>query len=185
MYNSLFVIFIYLSFLVDFLIIPIPSEASTKSLIKTSQSKDFSRFTLMAIFVLNLLFYLFPLISSVFQLVARTTPAANGGLIYLGIVIAILGRLLSIFGGVVLRKNKGSIVSSSIFRWSRNPIALGMHLTLLGLIVFTNQWFLFAGLAFCIWNIHSKIKIEEQHLINKFGTQYTNYMHKTPRYLGI
>lgn len=183
MYNNLFVILIYLSFVIDFLIIPIPSEASTKSLIESNQPKGLSRVSLMAIFLLNLLFYLFPLLSSVFQLISQAAPIVTSRWIYLGAIITFLGRVFSIVGGVVLRKKTGNVVSNSIFKWSRNPIALGMHMTLLGLIVFTGHWFLLIGLAFCIWNIHSKIKIEEQHLISKFGIQYTDYMHKTPRYL--
>jgi len=83
-----------------------------------------------------------------------------------------------------LRKNNDKeVVESSIFKLSRNPITTGMHMTVLGLLVCYNFWFLWVGFPIYLWIFHSKIKMEEDFLEKKFGATYLQYMNKTPRYL--
>ena len=123
----------------------------------------------IAIFTINLLFYLAPLSIALFQLMENHSPNIPMWMVVAGSIIAICGRIFSIVGGAILSKRREKLVSISIFRWSRNPITLGMHLTFLGLIICTNHLFLLIGLAFSVWNMHLKINIEEKHLIKKFG----------------
>lgn len=186
MYIELFIVLIYLSFAVDFLVIPIDSEASTKSLIsKDDDKKGFiKKSVLILVFSINLIFYLSPLLMSLLRIFDQEyLSLASRPVIYLGCITTVLGRVISLFGSYVLRKNITHLTTTSIFKWSRNPIALGMHLTILGLILMIGNWFLFIGLILSIWNIHLKIKIEELYLIKKYGMSYNNYMCQTPRYL--
>lgn len=185
MYASLVVCFIYFTFVIDFLIIPLPSEGSTKSLVNNVNRSGVQRFLLVLVFVIHLAVYLFPLFISALQLFAGLIFFQVTWIGYIGMLLACLGRVLSVSGSVILTKRLEKMTTHSVFRWSRNPIALGMHITLLGLIIVTQQWFLVLGLFFSSWNIDQKIKIEELHLERKFGLAYTKYKQQTPRYLWM
>ena len=179
------IIGIYLSFLLDFLAWPIPSEASTFSMVKESDhSKIIFSFFLIVVFIVNLLFYLAPLGLSIFYLYEgiriRIAP-----IVVSGISFSILGRLISIKAAQRLSNTKDGIVSDSVFKYSRNPISLGMHCTMAGLIIIFGKWYLWLGFVFYLINIHLKIRIEESFLQRKFGTYYEKYKSSTPRYLII
>ncbi|WP_420644526.1 methyltransferase family protein [Candidatus Leptofilum sp.] len=82
-------------------------------------------------------------------------------------------------------QNQTALVTQGIFRFSRNPIFLGVRLNLLG-------WFLIMPNAFtlALWllgdvSIQIQIFLEENHLHQQHGIVYEQYMSITPRYLGI
>jgi len=187
MWINCLVIAIYLSFALDLLIWPIPSEASTSSLIsKEKELVSFKSIKAMLVLLFSLIFYLFPLYFSIKQLILDERFLSPTLVVLVGLCLAILGRFISLKASQVLRKNHGiSIISSSIFEHSRNPITLGMHLTIFGLIICYNSIFLYFGFIFYAVNLHGKIKIEENYLKEKFGEEYLKYIEKTPRYLWI
>ena len=176
------VIGIYLSFLLDFLVWPIPSEASTSSLIiRTDYSKTTYRVFLYLVFILSLLFYLTPLGLSIINLVNGTEIDITI-IAILGFLLSITGRIISIKASKRLRNQTEGIASNSLFKYSRNPISLGLHCTILGLMIIFGKWYLWLGLVFYLVNIHFKIKIEESFLQERYGTIYEKYKNSTPRY---
>jgi len=185
MWVSYIVIIIYLSFVLDLWVWPIPSEASTGSLL-SSESDLFSRKSVQALvgLFLSLIFYLSPLLLALLaftHLEVGTTPI---WMVVLGLFISISGRIISLWGTWALRKNHNKkVVESSIFKRSRNPITTGMHFTVFGLLMCYNYWFLWIGFPIYFWIFHLKIKMEEGFLMKKFGSVYSKYMEKTPRYL--
>ncbi|MFT6128204.1 MAG: protein-S-isoprenylcysteine O-methyltransferase Ste14, partial [Flavobacteriaceae bacterium] len=101
----------------------------------------------------------------------------------IGSIISAFGRILTLYATVLLRKEKvNGLVRFSLFKYSRNPISLGIYLTLLGLVIIFGTWYLWLGYLLFIINIHSKVKIEELELIKKYPA-YIDYMKKTPRYI--
>ncbi|WP_242092708.1 methyltransferase family protein [Aestuariivivens sediminicola] len=101
-----------------------------------------------------------------------------------GVFIAILGRVISVKGTITLRKNYGkSLVESAIFKLSRNPITIGMHLTIFGLLLCFKFWLLWIIFPLYLWIFHGKIIMEETFLESKYGNEYLRYKEKTPRYL--
>ena len=187
MYSAVFILVIYVSFVIDFVIIPIPSEASTSSLLsKASDNSSLYRLASLLLFLINLILYLAPAVYAIVSFSTELKLALHTSWTFvLGVLLALFGRFITLRGAVVLRSRLATVVKQDIFRWSRNPIALGMHFTLLGLILCTEQWYLILGLIFTIWNINKKIKIEEQYLIDRYGAPYVDYMQKTPRYLWM
>ncbi len=175
------IIFIYLSFALDFIVWPVASEASTGQLI-SGRASLINKIMLVVVYAVNLIFFSFPLLLAIGCLI---DGAYNAGLLsWLGIPIALMGRVISILGTLALRNSPGdSPVTHSIFRYTRNPITLGIHLTSIGLILCFNHWYLWAGLLFSVVNLHVKIKIEERNLFQVFKESYTLYFQKTPRYL--
>jgi len=177
------VIVIYLSFLMDFMVWPIPSEASTYSIINNNLQISFiHKFFILLVFTMNLMFYLTPLVLSVYYLVNGSIHPVMILAIF-GIIISIIGRLISIKAAQKLRNNSIGLVCDSLFKYSRNPISLGMHITIIGLMIIFGKWYLWLGFIFYLINIDFKIRIEESHLMKRYGAYYNSYQKKTPRYL--
>ncbi len=80
-------------------------------------------------------------------------------------------------------QHETDLVTSGVFTWSRNPVFLGMLLSLLGLfLVMPNALTL---LLFVIsWVvIQIQVRLEEEFLEKQHGEQYRNYRSKVGRYL--
>ena len=173
---------IYLSFLLDFIVWPIPSEASTFALIKkVNISITVQKVFLFFVFILSLVFYLTPLALSIIYLTDGTEIEITFSTV-IGIFLSIIGRIISTLASNRLRNQTEGIASDSLFKYSRNPISLGLHCTILGLMIVFGKWYLWLGLVFYLINIHFKIKIEESFLQERYGTIYEKYKNSTPRY---
>jgi len=70
-----------------------------------------------------------------------------------------------------------AVVSSGLYRWSRNPMYLGMALALLGLAAWLSE---LAGyllvLGFCWYLTIFQIIPEERALLATFGPEFARYM---------
>lgn len=112
---------------------------------------------------------------------------------YFGIFLTLLGTLLAAWGKFVMGKSWGRpaqhdksaqsrLVTHGPFRFSRNPIYVGLFLVFLGqqtaLQSFGILWILLFSLA-----IHMAVETEEKLLIRHFGKAYRDYLKRTPRYL--
>ncbi len=70
-----------------------------------------------------------------------------------------------------------------LFRFSRNPMYLGMYATLLASVLYTlNPLLLIIG-AYVVRVHHRIVLAEEQHLQKVFGGQYAEYCNHVRRYL--
>jgi len=77
-----------------------------------------------------------------------------------------------------------SVVSSGIYRWTRNPMYLGMALALFGVAVWQSNLFGFAVmLLFCAYLTRFQIVPEERMLLKLFGTGYAAYMKQVRRWI--
>jgi len=179
---SLIIISIYLSFLLDFLVWPIDSEASTQSL--TQRTSGARLFLLWLVFILSLVGYMVPLVIAILRFGDQDFNSVDV-LAISGAFMAILGRAITTIGALTLRSNLAVLKTASIFSISRNPISLGMHMTFIGLIVICDVWWLLLAFAFYVINIDLKITLEEKALAEKFGKPYLDYKSKTSKYLLI
>lgn len=77
-----------------------------------------------------------------------------------------------------------TLVTSGIFRLSRNPMYLGMLLILISNVFWIGNWAAFSGPVFFFWIMTVlQIKLEERALTVKFGDAYTGYCKRTRRWL--
>jgi protein-S-isoprenylcysteine O-methyltransferase Ste14 len=77
-----------------------------------------------------------------------------------------------------------AIVDTGIYRYTRNPMYLGMSLALLGIGLALNQlWFLLALPAAVFAVTKLAIEREEAYLAEKFGVNYLAYKAKVRRWL--
>jgi protein-S-isoprenylcysteine O-methyltransferase Ste14 len=77
-----------------------------------------------------------------------------------------------------------SVVTSGVYRLSRNPMYLGFLLALAGWAVYLSN----AGAAvflpaFVVYMTKFQIKPEERALLAKFGSEFAQYMSRTRRWL--
>lgn len=112
----------------------------------------------------------------------------------LGLVIAGIGLGVFIMAVLTMRDSwragvsktdKTELVTTGIFRISRNPAFLGFDLVYIGILLMFFQWWLlvlsaFAGLMFHLQIVNN----EEDFLIETFGKDYLEYKKKVNRYFG-
>ena len=84
-----------------------------------------------------------------------------------------------------MRPEKAShLVTSGIFKISRNPMYLGMILIVLSSTVFyLNIYSIFTPFIFYFWINRFQIKREEKFLTEKFGEEYLLYKTRTRRWI--
>jgi protein-S-isoprenylcysteine O-methyltransferase Ste14 len=83
-----------------------------------------------------------------------------------------------------VRKSTTALVSSGVFRWSRNPVYFSMVLLCLGIALLMNSLpmvllSLPAGSLLCLWIIRP----EESYLERKFGEAYLTYRATVRRWI--
>ena len=81
-------------------------------------------------------------------------------------------------------KNVNKLVSSGIFKISRNPMYLGMLIIIISTVVYYFNYFsAFTPFIFYFWINEFQIKREEKKLEEKFGSDYKKYKSKTRRWI--
>ena len=183
---SIIIILIYLSFLIEFLFWPVSSEASTGQLLGNwKQNKAVHNLIYIIIIVFNSLFTIAPLLVSLYSLFHNDLFEVNL-ITIIGLTLGWTGRIISASAAFKLHKaNSNSLITDSMFKWSRNPISLGLFITFFGLILVIPHFLLFIGYVFFILTTNYKIGIEEKFLRQKYGTGYHHYVRSTPKYLII
>ena len=77
-----------------------------------------------------------------------------------------------------------AVVSTGVYRLTRNPMYLGLALILLGLAVYlASPWALLGPLVFAAYITRFQIVPEERALQARFGTAYTAYRARVRRWL--
>ena len=75
-------------------------------------------------------------------------------------------------------------VSHGLFRFSRNPIFVGMMIVGLATALASGQWWSWVALAIFIASCAVQVRIEEAHLEASFGQPYRDFRAQIPRWLG-
>ena len=112
---------------------------------------------------------------------------------WLGTIVFVLALAL-VAGAIVTITRAGSnvptnlptttIVESGPYRFTRNPIYLGMFLGLIGLaIAFDNLWLLMMLVPFALVIRYGVVAREEVYLERKFGDVYRGYRSRVRRWL--
>ena len=114
---------------------------------------------------------------------------------FLAIALLLLGLGLELAGVLAFRQSKttvnplkpeltAAVVNHGIYRFTRNPMYLGMFCMLLALAFYLGLWLCFAGpVAFVIYITHFQIKPEERVLERLFGAPYIDYCKRVRRWL--
>ena len=83
-----------------------------------------------------------------------------------------------------LKHATNKLVTTGIYRLSRNPMYLGILLSLIAIAVWMNNWLsIGVCIGFALYITQFQIKPEERFLQNKFGQEYQDYCRKVRRWL--
>lgn len=105
-----------------------------------------------------------------------------------GVTVAVLGvlnfRSAQTTVNPLLPGNASQLVQNGIFRYSRNPMYLGMLLLLIGWALWLSDLSAFVPLPFFVWYLNQfQIKPEERALTTLFGAEFLQYQQKVRRWL--
>lgn len=118
--------------------------------------------------------------------------AAPAILRYIGVILTIAGFLLGIGAFIEFQKaqttldphgSTSQLVTSGVYRFSRNPIYLGFLLIVIGLpLYFGLFWGIVMAPVFIFLMNHLVIQHEEDYLQGKFGEAYAGYTSRVRRW---
>lgn len=129
---------------------------------------------------------------------SRAVPQVSLSLpanVALAIGVASLGALVALAGVVAFRREgttvnpltpgaSSMIVSTGVYRFSRNPMYLGFLLALVGWAIYLSNVAAFILLPlFVAYMSEYQIKPEERALGERFGPQFSQYMSSVRRWL--
>lgn len=110
-----------------------------------------------------------------------------------GSILGILGNGIFITAVVTMRENwraglaekdETKMVTSGIYKVSRNPAFLGFDLVYIGILLLFFNVVLFLFSLFAIVMLHIQILQEETYLEKVFGKEYDTYKRRVGRYFG-
>jgi protein-S-isoprenylcysteine O-methyltransferase Ste14 len=207
---SVLVYVMYLSLGIELVFFKVPSVASSYNLwskkddyqnemenadIKIAEWPVIKKVLFLALPILLICFtFLLPILyaSNVIEVSSKYNWTVNSKLnkllLFLPFLIMALGRLLSFYSVLRIRRNNKQtgesfdLKKNSIYNKSRNPIQLGMYLFAFGLILLYPAPLFTCGIIFYILYMDYKIRIEEKFLLEKFGDAYAKYSSETKRY---
>lgn len=81
-------------------------------------------------------------------------------------------------------KDKTELVTTGIYRYSRNPAFLGFDFMYIGVLLLYGNLLTFGFSVFAIVMLHLQILQEERYLESTFGAPYRAYKKRVFRYLG-
>ena len=81
-------------------------------------------------------------------------------------------------------KDETELVTTGIYRFSRNPAFIGFDLMYIGVLLLYGNLLTFSFSVFAIVMLHLQILQEERFLASTFGEPYREYCRQVFRYLG-
>jgi len=125
--------------------------------------------------------YLLSIIYSIFVPLKLGTPWFYAGLpIYL---LGLISYAMVWVGFATTPTDK--LVTTGIYRYSRNPMQLSQVVVFLGVGIATASWiFLLIAASYMVMPL-SWVAAEEHHCLKYYGDAYREYMDKTPRWIVL
>ena len=111
------------------------------------------------------------------------------------LVVAAVGAVFDVAGIIAFRRAKTTVnpmkpeksavlVSSGVYRITRNPMYVGMVFILLAwAVVLASLWALFGPILFAVCTTRFQIKPEERVLAARFGDEFASYRARVRRWL--
>ena len=112
---------------------------------------------------------------------------------FTGFCVGMLGDIIFLLSVLCMKdswragipdKEKTELVTTGIYRYSRNPAFLGFDFMYIGVLLMYCNPLTAVFSLFAIITLHLQILQEEQYLTGAFGTAYQKYMEQVHRYLG-
>lgn len=112
---------------------------------------------------------------------------------FTGFCIGMLGDVIFLISVLCMKdswragipdKDRTELVTSGIYRYSRNPAFLGFDFMYIGLLLMYFNLSMLAVSVFAIIMLHLQILQEERYLTENYGESYREYRKHVFRYFG-
>jgi protein-S-isoprenylcysteine O-methyltransferase Ste14 len=77
------------------------------------------------------------------------------------------------------------VIIKGLYRFSRNPMYVGMLLMQIGLGIACSSWLYLLLTAVLMILLNAILSSEERYCLYRYGDDYRKYMNSTPRWIGI
>lgn len=120
-------------------------------------------------------------------------PDLPGAVMIMGLLLGIAGDIIFAIAVVTMQdswragiaeEDNREMVTSGIYKISRNPAFLGFDCVYLGILLMFFNWILLFFSVFAAAMLHLQILQEEKYLPAAFGDDYISYKKRVCRYLG-
>lgn len=111
-----------------------------------------------------------------------------------GSAVAIIGAVITVVAQIqmgaawrigVRQGDASHLIEHGLYRYSRNPIFVGLVLVGFGIAVVSGLWWAWAALAALVLSCHLQVMIEEAHMARMFGPAYAAFCRRVPRWVGV
>jgi protein-S-isoprenylcysteine O-methyltransferase Ste14 len=111
---------------------------------------------------------------------------------WVGVLFCLVGLMLVLWSLVsfgrsfrvgIDTQHPDRLVTTGVFRCSRNPIYVAFALVLIGQFLIFANWILLAYLVAATWLFHRQVLREEEYLKGRYGQDYAEYCGRVRRYL--
>jgi len=109
-----------------------------------------------------------------------------------GIVLMLIGSIIAIIAQFQMgnswrigidESEKTELITNKLYRYSRNPIYLGLLISFFGFFLIAPNALSLCCLVLSYPSVEIKIRLEEQYLIDKHGNNFRAYMDKVNRWI--
>lgn len=104
-------------------------------------------------------------------------------MVALGIMVVAQGQMGESWRIGVDRENPTAFVQRGLFQYSRNPIFLGIVLSVIGYFLLLPNAVTLLILVLDLVLVQVQVRVEEQHLANQHGEDYTRYCRAVRRWI--
>lgn len=110
-----------------------------------------------------------------------------------GFCVSMIGNLFFLISVLCMKdswragipdKDKTELVTTGIYKYSRNPAFLAFDMMYLGMLLMYCNLLTALSTAFAVVMLHLQILQEEKYLVSVFGAEYQEYRKHVFRYLG-
>jgi len=106
--------------------------------------------------------------------------------LYSGLLTYLFGIVFTIVALLNFATNpKDKVITKGLYRFSRNPMYIGMLLMQIGLGIACSSWLYLLLTVVLAIMLDTVSPSEERYCFYRYGDEYREYMTKTPRWIGI
>ena len=106
--------------------------------------------------------------------------------LYSGLLIYLFGIVFTIVAVLNFATSpKDKVITKGLYRFSRNPMYIGMLLMQIGLGIACSSWLYLLLTVVLIILLNAVLSSEERYCHDRYGDDYRKYVNSTPRWIGI
>jgi protein-S-isoprenylcysteine O-methyltransferase Ste14 len=103
-----------------------------------------------------------------------------------GLIICLFGMVFTSVAILNFATNpKDKVITTGLYRFTRNPSYIGMVLMHVGLGIACSSWLFLLLTAAMMSLLNANLSAEERYCLYRFGDDYQKYKNNTPRWIGI